>query len=72
MKFFIDSSDVEEIKKAASYATRQYRVERVRIPRIIKPTEMDEVMRFYARTYYGATIANIEANYKKFRPKPLR
>jgi hypothetical protein len=54
--------------KATNYATRQYRAERMSKVRKIDNSQMDEVMRFYGNTYYGATYSNIIANYKRFRP----
>lgn len=54
--------------KASRYGVRQYRIERATRIRVIENIQMDEVMKFYANTYYGATYRNIEANYKKYRP----
>jgi hypothetical protein len=54
--------------KATKFATRQYRVERVSRLREVDNNQMDDLMRFYANTYYGATYQNIVSNYKKYRP----
>jgi len=36
--------------------TRQYRMSRVAVPRLVPIENMNEVLRFYARTYYGVGI----------------
>ena len=54
--------------KVTRYATRQYRLERTSKIRVVENDQMDDMMKFYANTYYGATYQNIVANYQKYRP----
>ena len=55
--------------KKGLFGVRKYRFEAVKELRIIRLEDLDEIMKFYGRTYYGVTIKQIQARYSKFRPK---
>lgn len=50
-------------------AIRRYRFDRVSLLRAIPVNDVDQVMRYYARTYYGVGYEQIVSRYKKYRPR---
>jgi hypothetical protein len=65
----LNYNTLQKIMKKGLFGVRKYRFEAVKELRIIRLEDLDEIMKFYGRTYYGVTIKQIQARYSKFRPK---
>jgi len=55
------------MKKISKKTVRQYYLKRMIQPRHIPNDRVEEVIRYYARTYYGISISQVEAQYLIFR-----
>jgi hypothetical protein len=56
------------IMKKAKIAVRQYRFEAVQDLKQVSLDEIDYLMEFYSKTYYGVSIKQIQARYQSFKP----
>lgn len=56
-----------KVMRKGKLTVRQYRNEAVRNLRIVPLEELDTLMKFYAKTYYGVTIAQVRAKYLRER-----
>jgi hypothetical protein len=54
-------------RKATKFSTRQYEVANMRDIRKIPNTMVEEALQYYAKTYYGINISNVEKKYLAFR-----
>lgn len=59
---------VYQVLRKSKIAIRRYRMDRVSMLRAIPVNEIDEVMRYYSRTYYGTGIKQIIARYQNYKP----
>lgn len=55
-------------KKGTKFAVRQYMVKNMRQVKYIPNTQMTELIKYYANTYYGSNIMTVEKKYLKFNP----
>ncbi len=55
--------------KKSMFGVRQYRMDRVRQLRIVPNQDWEELFEFFAKTYFGVTLAQVEAKYRSFRPR---
>jgi len=55
------------MKKLSKASVRQYYLKRVVQPRLVPNDRVDELLNYYAKTYYGVSINQIEAQYLLFR-----
>lgn len=54
--------------KKAKIGVRKYRFEAVKDLRKVSLDEIDGLMEWYSKTYYGVTINEIQARYRNFKP----
>jgi len=59
---------LEKIMRKGVFGVRNYKFESVRNLRAIPLEEVENIIRWYANTYYGVTIGQIQARYNSFRP----
>jgi hypothetical protein len=64
----IDYGALLKIMKKAKFGVRLYRFEAVRDLRQVSLDELNYLMKWYARTYYGVTIKQVQAKYNNFKP----
>ncbi len=64
----IDYDNLLNIMKKAKIGVRQYRFEAVQDLKQVSLDELDYLMEFYATTYYGVSIKQIQSRYKTFKP----
>ena len=57
------------MKKLSRKSVRQYYIKRTLQPRLIPNDRVEEVIKYYAKTYYGIGISQVEAEYLLFRLK---
>jgi len=55
------------MKKISKKSVRQYYLKRMIQPRQIPNDRVEEVIKYYAKTYYGVSISQIEAQYLIFK-----
>ena len=62
-------SRLKRLDKKSTFAVRQYRMDRGFEYRRIPFADWNFLFNFYARTYFGTTVDNVAARYRRFRPK---
>jgi len=64
----LDYAALSKIMRKGKFGVRNYRFESVRNLREVPLNDLDEVLKFYAKTYYAVTIGQIQVRYNSFRP----
>lgn len=54
-------------RKATKFGVRNYDMRNIKGLRKVPNSNIEEALRYYARTYYGINISNVEKNYLMFR-----
>jgi len=64
----LNEDTLPRIMKKSSFGFRNYDEINISNLRQIRLEDLDEVMKFYGKTYYGVTIKQIQAKYANFIP----
>jgi hypothetical protein len=58
---------LQKVMKKSIFGVRQYRANAIKDLREIPLDKLEDIMKFYAKTYYGITIREVQAKYNQFR-----
>ncbi len=66
----LEYSTLKSMFKKSTYGVRQYKKISVRDLKRVEYDELEKTMRFFANTYFAASVASVFNKYRSFIPKP--